>query len=150
MKIKKNGEVINLTESDLKKIVKKVLSEQDTDTDYKVAADFAKSVEDWWGGSSDITNDRKNEFSEYHEFFKKFQGSWSDSNDAAAISYKNKVMIDLKKSVNSGNVYYKQLKGFIDGIIDQIDDLFQNDVWLHLSSTDGRSSSYKVDAEIDV
>ena len=150
MKIKKNGEVIILTETDLKKIVKKVLSEQDTDTDYKVAADFAKSVEDWWGGSSDITNDRKNNFSGYHEFFKKFQGTWSDSNKDASIAYKNKVMNDLKKSVDSGNPYYKQLKEFIYGVVDQIDDLFQNDVWLHLNSSDGRSSSYKVDAEIDV
>ena len=33
MKIKKNGKVINLTESDLKRIVKKVLNESQTSKD---------------------------------------------------------------------------------------------------------------------
>lgn len=150
MKIKKNGKVIKLTESDLKKIVKRVLNESEgSDSDYDVAADFAKSVEDWWGGSSDWTNTRKDEFRGYHDFFAKFQ-DWDDSENAAATAYKNKAMNELNREVGQDNAYYGKLKGFINDIVDQIDDYFQNVVWLHLNSSDGRSSSYKVDPEIDV
>ena len=35
MKIKKNGKVINLTESDLRRIVKKVIKEQESDLEIK-------------------------------------------------------------------------------------------------------------------
>ena len=159
MKIKKNVKVINLTESDLQRIVKRVLKEQpedneSSDSDYDTSSTFAKSVEDWWGGSSDWTNSRKAEFSEYHSFFAKFQGGFfgNDDEDAAAISYKNKVMNDLRREVGKDNSYYKQLKNWIDSIVDEIDDTFQNpsQTWLHLNSTDGRSSSYNVDPEIDV
>ena len=119
MKIKKNGKVINLTESDLKRIVKRVLTEQpeenyesegSADPDYDTAAAFAKSIEKWWGGSSDWTNKRKGEFSGYHEFFAKFQ-DWDDADDAAAKAYKNKAMNDLKRDVTQDNTYYGKLKG---------------------------------------
>ena len=54
MKIKKNGKVINLTESDLKRIVKKVLTEQiDDEQDRK---DFAKQE----ATSSTIASFKKN------------------------------------------------------------------------------------------
>jgi hypothetical protein len=159
MKIKKNGKVINLTESDLKRIVKRVLTEQpeeynesegSADPDYDTAAAFAKSVEDWWGGSSDYTNSRKAEFSEYHEFFAKFEDWSNDADEAAAKAYKNKAMNDLNRNVGEDNSYYGQIKGWINEIVDQIDDVFQNDAWLHLNSSDGKSSDYKVDPEIDV
>ncbi len=155
MKIKKNVKVINLTESDLQRIVKRVLKEQpedneSSDSDYDTSSTFAKSVEDWWGGSSDYTNSRKAEFSEYHSFFEPFNNP--DDSNAAAISYKNKVMNDLRREVGEDNTYYKQLKNWVDSIADEIDDTFQNpsQTWLHLNSTDGRSSSYNVDPEIDV
>tara|TARA_R110000803_G_scaffold156455_1_gene221023 strand:- start:381 stop:845 length:465 start_codon:yes stop_codon:yes gene_type:complete len=154
MKIKKNGKVINLTESDLKLIVKRVLTEEteenvSSDPDYDTASNFAKNVENWWGGSSDLTNWDSDLYKGYHQFFSKFQGS-IDSDKAAAIAYKNHIMNELDSKVGPSNSYYKKLKSWIDEIVDQIDDYFQNECWVHLNSKDGRSGSYKVDPEIDV
>ena len=77
MKIKKNGKVIRLNESDLKRIVKRVLNEQqDTDTEYSEAYTFCKQVEDWWEGSDDVWTDpeRPNDESgtNYVDFFSKY------------------------------------------------------------------------------
>lgn len=58
MKIKKNGKVINLTESDLKRIVKKVLTEQiDDEQDRK---DFASNKMSLESHSSTIASFKKN------------------------------------------------------------------------------------------
>jgi hypothetical protein len=150
MKIKKNGKVISLTESDLKRIVKRVLNEQVefTDTDYDVAVKFAKSVEDWWKGSGSWWNLKKNP--EFIKFFTPFNSP--DDDAAAAESYENKVIGDLNKEVGGGNDYYSEIVDWIDHIVEEIDDWVQStdQTWLHLKSTDGRSSSYHVDPEIDV
>ena len=152
MKIKKNGKVINLTESDLRRILKKVIKEQDEepDYDYETASNFAKSVKDWWKGSGNWFYNPTEGGSEtdYVTFFKKFQSS----DDAAAIAYKNKVMNDLNKEVDDVNIYYDDIVSWIERIVDEIDDWFQStsQTWLHLNSKDGRSSSFNVDPEIDV
>jgi hypothetical protein len=149
MKIKKNGKVINLTESDLRRIVKKVIKEQyDGNSDYDTASNFAKNIEDWWGGSSDWTNIRKGKYKGYHDFFSKFQFA-NDADSAAAKSYRDKAMDDLNREVGNDNLYYGQLKNFIYDIVDEIDDNYQDIVSLRLTG-DGVSSSYRVDPEIDV
>ena len=119
------------------------------DNDYDVAVEFAASVEKWWGGSSNLTNWDKDEYLEYHTFFEKFQGS-VDEDEAAATAYKNKAMNDLNREVGVGNNYYNKLKFWIEEIVDEIDDWLQSECWVHLNSKDGRSSSFKVDPEIDV
>lgn len=155
MKIKKNGKVINLTESDLKRIVKIVLNEQVefTDPDYDVAVKFAKSVEDWWEGSDSMWNSNKN--SDFIKFFTPYQGKTAfgmgDADIPAAKAYEKKIMFQLNKEVGGGNDYYNDIKDWLDEIIDEMDDpLFQKPQYLPLVSTDGRDSTYMVDPEIDV
>ena len=68
MKIKKDGKVITLTESDVKKITNKVLSEQgwvDPDDDYdweghirKQQAEKSKNENDSWRVISDLAKER--------------------------------------------------------------------------------------------
>jgi hypothetical protein len=72
MKIKKNGKVINLTEGDLKKIVKKVLNEQDQESDgvetkgtaMKVLKSFGKVIGDEEKLSNSPRYTLKNDFIE--------------------------------------------------------------------------------------
>ena len=165
MKIKKNGKVINLTESDLKLIVNRVLSEQFSDEDndgfknyiesygkdpdFDVAIKFASSVENWWINSGDIFNTDKNP--DYIKFFKPFNKPMNDLNDAAAIEYKKKVINDLNNEVGKDNIYYEDLKDWIYDILVEIQDpLFQSVCPFELESKDGRKSKHTVDPEIDV
>ena len=88
MKIKKNGNILTLSESDLKKIIKKVITEQDaledalndvkgsnTDIEYNEAVEFCEEVENWWEGSDSHFNDpeRDNDTTgtNYVDFFSK-------------------------------------------------------------------------------
>ena len=66
MKIKKNGKVIKLTESDLKKIVKKVLREQEEDTELYVYDEDKVMVG---------TMDYKNRQSGYEKFIPNGEGT---------------------------------------------------------------------------
>ena len=122
------------------------------DHDYDVAVKFAKNVEDWWGGSADLTNKRKKEFKGYHDFFKKFQGGfWGYDEDAAAsTAYNNYAQHELIKQVGKDNKYYNELVQWIEDISTEIKKGNQEIVWLHLKSADNQSSSFKVDPEIDV
>ena len=137
--------VIRLTENDLIKIVKRVISEQTepTDKDFKLATTVAAEVENWWKGQ---TRD---------SFFESFQGALNDEDDEAAESYNKKLdtyrtMLRNRLTGGSTNQYYKQINEWFIKIVDEIDDWFQHPCRVDLIGPDGETMKYySVDPEID-
>ena len=108
--------VIRLTENDLMKIVKRVISEQSepNDKDFKLACTVAAEVENWWKGQ---TRD---------SFFESFQGAINDEDDEAAESYNKKLdtyrtMLRSRLTGGSSNLYYKQINQWFIKIVDEIE-----------------------------
>jgi len=157
MTIRKNGRIFRLTETDLKRIVKKVLRE-DTDMigdeDYDEAVMFCTEVEDWWKGSSNVFDDPERASdttgTNYVDFFSRYQRFFDDQDDAAARAYGDMIYSHLDKKVGRKNKYYNKIKGWLEQIVDEIDDVMQDECWLNLKSTDGRAKDFVVDPEIDV
>ncbi len=88
------------------------------------------------------------------KFFSSFQGFWNDDEKGAAISYEklsNTYRNRLKKGLSNGegNEYYSQIDGWINCIIDEIDDWFQHPCRLDLTHPEGETMEYfSVDPEI--
>jgi len=133
---------------------KRILNENtSTDEDYDEAIKFCKEVEKWWEGSSNIFDDpeKTNDSTgtNYVDFFSRFNGL-DDNEKNAAKAYKNMIFTHLKNTLSDNNTYYLDIKDWLDKIVNEIDDTFQHECLLTLSSKDGRSSDYIVDPEIDV
>lgn len=138
--------IINLSESDLLRIVKRILKEEDvkpaTFEDYKYACLVAKEISDWWK-SDDM-----------EKFFESFQDFWNDDESGASESYKKKLdtyraRLKTKLSDGNNNHYYYMLDNWFNCIVDQIDYFFQNPCRLDLTDPDGMDmKSYYVDPEI--
>lgn len=118
--------------------------------DFDVAVDFCDNIEKWWSESDNLILYADKE-SEYAKFFCPYQYTWDDDDEAAARAYKTKVMYDLNKEVGSNNYYYLQIKNWLERIVDQIDDVFQNVEPIELVfEPEGITKYFKVDPEIDV
>jgi hypothetical protein len=126
---------------------KRFLNEQSKDKDFEVATKFAQKVTDWWKGSSNMFDDPEGE---YTDFFSKYQRFFDDWDTKAANAYRIKVMGEFNKEIHPNNKYYDQVKKWLEEIVDNIDDTFQNECWLELESSDGQFKDFMVDPEIDV
>lgn len=148
MTIKKNGRIFRLTETDLQRIVKKLIREQSSpEADWDVATKFCADVVKWW--------DWENDSQDHANFFKPFQSkSWtqSDNDKDAALAYEHYIMNKLNNEVGENNEHYDDIKGWIDKIVDEIDDWFQNpeNCRLTIYGPQGKNATYEVDPEIDV
>jgi hypothetical protein len=149
--------VKRLTESELRRIVKRVINEQNEEIDdYKVATNFAREIEEWWEGSSNVFDDPEEGpktllGKNYYQFFSKYQGRWDDDDTLASDVYADSAVAELNKKVGKKNKYYKEIESWILEIADQIDDAFQNECSLILvDKENNRVQDFKVDPEIDV
>ncbi len=157
MKIKKNGKVINLTESDLKRIVKRVLTEQDESPEneleeYNVAVAFCDRVQKWWKGSSNWffnPDDMYGNDTEYVKFFKPFNDD-SDNDAKAALAYSHMVTSKLESEVSMDNKYYGEIEDWIKCIVKEIGEWGQDVCSLPLLGPNGKTEYFTVDPEIDV
>ena len=120
------------------------------DTDFTEAAKFALALEEWWAGSNNITNWDFDRYESYHKFFKRYQGFWQDQDMEAATAWRMFADNALSSAVKKENKYYRSLRDWIVRIAQEIPQWFQDPMWLHLKSQDGRSMSFEVDPEIDV
>jgi len=113
--------------------------------DYEAAMAFAREVRDWW--------------KDYDEnvvpFFSEFKGVMIDEDDDSAKKYAGKMSKELnefatKLEYGTDNHYYGKLKNWIDEIVDQIDDWFQNPAKLYLLKPGDKEWGYFwVDPETD-
>ena len=147
--------IVRLTESDLSRIVRRVINESKTDLEYDSAVNFCGNMESWWEGSSNLVFDPepkkfKLQNKSYKEFFKKYQRFWDDEDNAAAMAFENAAIQQLKMDVTPGNRFYSKIKTWIEEISDEISDFFQSECYINLVSKDGRSQDFMVDPEIDV
>jgi hypothetical protein len=147
--------IVRLTESDLSRIVRRVINESETDLEYDSAVNFCGNMESWWEGSSNLVFDPepkkfKLQNKSYKEFFKKYQRFWDDEDNAAAMAFENAAIQQLKMDVTPGNRFYSKIKTWIEEISDEISDSFQSECYINLVSKDGRSQDFMVDPEIDV
>jgi hypothetical protein len=157
MKIKKNGKVINLTESDLKRIVKRVLTEQDESPEneleeYNVAVAFCDRVQKWWKGSSNWffnPDDMYGNDTEYVKFFKPFNDD-SDNDATAAQAYEHMVLNKLDSEVDVDNQHYEKIKNWLMEIVKEIGEWKQNSCNINIYGPNGKSEYFTVDPEIDV
>ena len=157
MKIKKNGKVINLTESDLKKIVKRVIKEQYESPaneleEYNVAVAFCGSIQKWWEGSSNIFDNPDDIYgndTEYVKFFKPFNDD-SDNDAAAAQAYKHLAINRLESEVDMTNQNYKKIENWIKCIVREIGEWRQHNCSVNIYGPNGKSEYFTVDPEIDV
>jgi hypothetical protein len=157
MKIKKNGKVINLTESDLKRIVKRVLTEQDTSIaneleEYNVAVAFCDKVQEWWKGSSNWFFNPENMYgkdTDYVKFFKPYNED-GDDDAAAGNAYYHFAIDKLKKEVDMDNKHYKDIEGWINCIVEEIPEYMQHNCSVTIYGPNGKTDYFTVDPEIDV
>ncbi len=126
--------------------------------DFEIAVKFCSEVEKWWDGSSNLffdPVDSDGNKTEYAQFFCPYQGTiFQMDNDAAASrSYKTKVMYDLNQKLDKKNFYYTKVEKWLENIVDEIDDTFQNEENADITLTfeeEGLTKYFKVDPEIDV
>lgn len=132
-----------------------ILNEQENTTssdDFDKAVNFCKELEKWWEGSGNWFFNPEEESgapTEYVNFFKRFQGT-NDDEDSAALAYEHMIKDKLNNSLDKSNKYYSQILGWVDKVVDEINDLFQNPVKLTLLGPNGRTEYFVVDPEIDV
>ena len=123
-----------------------------TEMSYDLVAEYAAAIEKWWQDENDeVTN-----------FFAPDKGMFligNDDEDAAAKRYKTlsdtflAELLSVDIDGGKDNPYYKQLKDWLDKIVDEIDDGFwffggQDPVNLYITSPDGtKSGTFTVDPE---
>jgi len=100
----------------MKKLIKKILIEEDLSKDKEHALRIARDVDVWWRSTRRI------------EYFEKFENPIFDDIDDAAKHYeKNKSKFWLRR-LGKDNYYYDDFVDWFNCIEDQIDDfLFQNE-----------------------
>ena len=124
--------------------------------DFEIAVEFCSEVEKWWDGSSNLffdPVDSEGNKTEYTQFFCPYQGGFfqTDNDAAAAKAYKTKVMYDLNQKLNKNNFYYTKVEKWLETIVDEIDDTFQNEAEITLTfEEEGLTKYFTVDPEIDV
>jgi hypothetical protein len=129
---------------------KRILGESKEQSDFDLAVNFCKTIEEWWKESDNLVFYADKE-SEYAKFFCPYQDTWDDDDPAAAKAYERKVMHDLNKEIKDDNTFYPKIVDWIKRIVDEIDDSFQNIQEIELvNEEEGVTKYFKVDPEIDV
>lgn len=116
MKIKKNGKVINLTESDLRRIVKKVIKEQESDLEIKsgnfeIAGNDGKKRKLTIKGAQKLNKETNKYYVVYHAYM--------DGKPIAGVIYSNgkippNTLINIGKKIggfkNANNAWNQNVK----------------------------------------